>query len=382
MQGSIRQRSEGSWEIIWELSRGADGKRRPRSKTIRGTKKAAQAELRRILTAIENGGYTEPTKITMAEYLDQWLRSAKSRVTGSTFDRYEKIVRCHLVPELGEILLSKLSALHLDSAYRKWEEGGRKDNREGGLSAQSVVHHHRVIRAALGQAVRKHLIPRNVAEDADPPRVPRKEIQSLTEEETVALLAAVKDTPLYLPVLLAVATGCRRGEICGLKWANIDLDRGRLIVSRSLEVAAGAVKLKEPKSGRSRPVPLPAFAVEALRRHKGEQAAHRLLLGPAYEHQDFVVAWPDGKPYHPDYITKAFAKLARSRNLPTTRFHALRHTHASALLRADVHPKVVSERLGHSTIAITMDTYSHLIGGMGEEAARRLDEALRRAGGS
>ena len=260
-------------------------------------------------------------------------------------------------------------------------ESGRKDGR-GGLSAQTVVHFHRILHKALEQAVKWQLVARNVCDAVDVPRPQRHEMKALTEEETTRLLTAARETRLYVPILLAVATGMRRGEILALRWDALDLEAGTLSVSRSLEQTAGNLNFKAPKTDRSRrTVVLPRFAVVALQCHKGEQAKLRLLLGPGYQDHGLVVARADGSPWRPDVFSTEFGVLIRKTEVPPVRFHDLRHSHASQLFRAGIHPKIVSERLGHSGVGITLDTYSHLLPGMQEEAASKLDSAFRAAGG-
>jgi integrase len=238
-----------------------------------------------------------------------------------------------------------------------------------------------VLREALQQAVRWKLLVRNPADAVEPPKVERREMQVLDEHQTKRLLAAVGGTRLYIPVLLAVTTGLRRGEILALRWQDIDLDQGTLAVRRSLEQTRGGNRFKEPKTKKARRVvALPALTTEALRKHKVEQAKARLLIGADYADEGLVCARRHGTPLDPAETTAGFAALIKKADLPKIRFHDLRHSHATQLLRQLVHPKVVSERLGHSTIGITLDVYSHVLPGMQEEAARRIDRALREAG--
>lgn len=375
MQGCIRQRSPGSWQLIWELPRGANGKRQSRSETVRGSKREAEARLREILLSLDNGTYIDKVSLTVAGWLEEWLRLTKSKVAPTTHAGYESYCRQHLMPRLGRLKLAKLTPVHIEGCYTAMLEGGRKDGR-GQLSPRTVKHAHVILHTALARAVRLKLRADNPCDAAEPPRVVEEELHSFTEGQVVALLAAVRDTPLSIAVVLAIATGCRRGELCGLRWSDIDFDGAMLTVRRASQVTKGTVSYKEPKTRRSRrAVPLPSFAVEALRRHKQWQELHHLRVGDAY-----IVTWEDGRPLHPDYISKVFGQTAARLGLPTTRFHALRHTCASVLLKADVHPKVVSEILGHDDVRTTLNRYSHLLPGLAGEAARKLDDAMRRAG--
>ena len=328
----------------------------------------------------DTGEYVEPSKLTVADYLGPWLADyAKPNTSGKTYERYDQIVRTNLNPALGHHPLTKLQPLHIQEFYSTAMTSGRRRG-DGGLSAQTVLHFHRVLHAALGQAVRWQILIRNPAAAVEPPRPQRKEQRVLSEEDTAKLLHLARGTQLWIPVVLAVTTGMRRGEITALDWPHVDLDAATLTVVRSLEQTKGKLTLKIPKTAKGRRViALPSVAVDALRRHKADQGRQRLRLGAAYEDQGLVCARPDGTLWSPGAISSAFQDLMRKAAIPRIRFHDQRHGHATQLLRQGEHPKVVSERLGHTTVAITLDTYSHVVPGLQEQAARRLDEALRKA---
>jgi integrase len=249
------------------------------------------------------------------------------------------------------------------------------------LSAQTVLHHHRVLRQALHQAVRWQLLMRNPADAVDPPRPRRREMQALDDDQIAQLLDAAKGGNHFMPVLIAVTTGLRRGEILALRWQDVDLNKGTLAVRQSLEQTKRfGLRFKEAKTQRSRRVvALPSLLVDALRKHRREQAKHRWALGAAYQDHGLVCPADDGAPQSPDALSAAFPHLVSRAGVPRVRFHDQRYTHATQLLNEGIHPKVVSERLGHSNIGITLDTYSHVLPGMQEEAAQRVDAALRAA---
>ena len=256
---------------------------------------------------------------------------------------------------------------------------GRKDGK-GGLSAQTVLHFHRLIHRALGQAVRWQLLARNPAEAVEPPRPQRTEMRVLEDAQIALLLKSLEGSRLHAPVLLAVSTGLRRGELLGLRWSDVDLERACLTVRCSIEQTKNGIRFKTPKTERSRrAVALPSFTVDMLRAHKREQTEARLKLGPAYQNDDLILPREDGLPWPPDSFSTAFAAFIRRSRLPHVRFHDLRHSHATQLLKQGVHPKIVSERLGHSKVGITLDTYSHVLPSMQEDAARKIDAALRDA---
>ena len=378
MKGHIRQRGKGSWAIVLDLGRDANGKRRQKWHAVHGTKRDAQRELTRLLHEMNTGAYVEPTRMQVRDYLEKWLAHARTKVAGKTYERYGQIVQQHLMPALGHHPLAKLQPLHIQQYYSDALENARLDDK-GGLSAQTVLHHHRVLHRALRQAVQWLLLARNPADAVEPPRPERKQIPTLDEREAAALLASLKDTQLYEPTLIALTTGMRRGELLALRWQDIDLDAGTVSVRQSLQQTREGVTVKEPKSGKGRTVALPAIAVQCLRRVKVKQAEMRLALGPAYQDSGLAFARTDGRMWEPNSFSSAFAAKVRRSGLPHVSFHALRHAHATILLKRGTNPKVVSERLGHARVGTTLDIYSHVLPGMQEEAAQRIDAALKGA---
>ncbi len=377
MKGHIKQRGKNSWSVIIELGRDAKGKRTQKWHTVHGGKRDAERELAKLINAFNSGIYVEPTKLTVSIYLERWLKDyAKSHVSTRTYEWYSELVNKHFIPKLGSINLLKLQPMQIQSYYTAAMESGRSD-KKGGLSAKTVLAHHRVLREALQQAVRWQLAVRNPADAVEPP-IPRPPIHTLLDDkQTGTLLEKARETNIHVAVVLAVSTGMRRGEILAVRWRNIDLEAGRLTVEQSLEESKEGVQFKEPKSRSSRrPVALPKLALVALKSHRATQAAQKLKLGPVYEDNDLVIAMPDGRPWRPSHFTATFKRLVRSSGLPDIRFHDLRHGHATMLLRKGVHAKVVSERLGHSQIGITMDLYSHVTSDLQEEAAHKLDEVF------
>lgn len=379
MTGHIRKRGK-NWAVVIDLGRDANGKRRQRWHTVHGTKDDAERERARLVHEHNTGSYIQPSQITLGEYLLQWLkRRSNSNLTKKTASRYEEIITNNLIPNLGKIKLQKLEPGHIEAYYDKMYECGRKDGR-GGLSRQTVRHHHNLLHKALNDAVTKKLITFNPAAAVERPVPSPSERSILTEEEVAHLLLASKRTRLYLPILIAVTTGLRRGEIFALRWRDVDFDNMRLSVTRSLEQVNDNLYFKGPKTpAGKRSVALPAITADALREHKVKQARVRLKLGPAYEGNGLICARPDGRPWKPDTFSSDYAEFIK--RLPITRvsYHDLRHSHASHLGRYKVPPKVVSERLGHSSIKTTMDLYSHTFLDMQEEAAKATDKALRDA---
>ena len=379
-KGHIRARGPGAWELKYDVGvNPATGSRITKFKTVRGAKRDAQRELRAILTALDGGTYADPSKMSLCQWLLQWLDEAQHIVARKTLQRYREIVELHLIPALGAITLAKLQPVQVQAYYSHALTSGRRDG-TGGLSAQTVVHHDRVLHVALKRARALRLIPTNPTEDVSRPRAERLEIGALEPAESTALLAAARSTRMFPLIFLALGTGMRRGEILGLRWSDVDMDRCTLTVAQSLEQTKAGLRFKTPKTKRSRrTIALSPSLVEEMQAHRARQAAERLALGMGRDPGALVFARIDGDPMQPDSVTKMFARIVARAKIKPISFHGLRHTHATDLLRAGVHPKIASERLGHASIAITMDTYSHAIPGLQEDAAQRIDAALRSA---
>ena len=262
--------------------------------------------------------------------------------------------------------------------YGKALSSGRRDGK-GGLSPASVLYMHRLLKEALQVPVREwRLLTLNPAASIRAPRVKRKNMRALDTAETAALLEVARAYRLFVPVLLAVTCGLRRGEICALRWRNVELSGARQIaVIGSTEQTKAGIREKGTKSGRARTVALTALAIEELRRHKTRQAEELLTVGVRQTDDMYVVAQADGQPLKPNSLTHEFVRFVAGTDLPRVRFHDLRHSHATHLLASGVHPKIAQERLGHATVAITLDLYSHVLPGMQADAASRVDEALR-----
>lgn len=386
-RGTVRLRGPGIWEIKVDRPRARGvGKRSTIYERVHGTRVDAELKLAAIKQALEQETYIDPSKLTVKQWLELWLSDhAKHRVSAKTFERYSQIVRGHLIPALGAHRLRRLEPLHIQTAYAAVLRNGRRRSGKGGkmiehppLSPQTVKHHHRVLSQALKQACRLKLRIDNPAADVDPPRPKRTEMKILDQAQTGTLLRAAEGSWMYVPVLLAVTTGLRRGEVLGLRWRDVDLDRGALSVAQTLEqTRSEGLAFKPPKTDRSRrQIPLVPFTVEPLRAHRARQAGDRLRAGTIWADNDLVCCRADGMPLSPRQVTKSFSILVRRLGFKV-RFHDLRHTHLSQLLAAGVNVKVVSERAGHAGVAITLDVYAHVMPGMQEDAVNRLDAALR-----
>ena len=377
MTGHIRKRGERSWAILIDLPRGPDGKRRRKWHTVHGNKKDAQRKRNELLHQLETGAYVEPTKMTITEFLERWLKHVRSKVGGKTFERYSEIVHKNLIPSLGALRLPQLQPIHIEEFYAEMLESGRK-NGNGGLSPRTVVHFHRVLRAALQQGIKWKFIVINQADAVEPPNVEPKEMNTLDASRTAWLFTAAEGTRLYVPIVLESTLGIRRGEVLALQWSDLNLSTSIATVRRSLQETNEGLKFKSTKSGKGRPVSLLEFTVETLNQHKKEQEKERASFGADYQDNDLVCPLPDGSPWPPDSFSDQFRRFRDKCGLKI-RYHDLRHSHATQLMEQGIHPKIVSERLGHSSVGITLDLYSHVMPGMQEEAAQRLDAVLRGA---
>jgi integrase len=375
MKGHIRERTPGRWAIVIDTRDPTTGKRRRKWHSFAGTKRQAQIESARLISALQGGTYLEPAKITVSAHMERWLEHVRSQVSPKTFERYCGVVRGNILPALGGILVAKLQPAQISEVYAKALSNGRRDGK-GGLSPASVLYMHRLLKEALEVAVSEwRLLSWNPASSIKAPRVKRKNMRALDTAEAAILLDAVREYRLFIPVLLAVTCGLRRGEICALRWRNVGASE--LAIVGSTEQTKAGVREKETKSGRARTVALPMLAIEELGRHKVRQAQELLRLGIPQSDEMYVVAQADGQPLKPNSLTHEFARFIAGATLPRVRFHDLRHSHATHLLASGVHPKIAQERLGHATVAITLDLYSHVLPGMQADAASRVDEALR-----
>ena len=320
--------------------------------------------------------------MTVGDFLQRWLEDyVQHNCAAKTGDRYAEIVRNHVLPVIGCVKLRELKPAHIQELYSLAKRSGRRDGR-GGLSSRTVHHIHRVLTNAFNTGVKWQLLATNPVKAATPPRPESKEMVALSQQQSLQLLDLLEESPLRLPVFLALTTGMRRGELLGLKWGDIDWGRGVVSIKRALKQSRRGLELEKPKTARSaRTIALPPVAIEELRSHKAIQAERRMRLGKAYNDMGLVLAGPDGAFIRPDALSSNFAAFIRRHpELPKVRFHDLRHTHASLLLQAGEHAKVVSERLGHSSVAFTLDTYGHLMPGMEEGAAAKLDGLFGAAG--
>jgi integrase len=372
-EGTITQRRDGRWMAQMTYLNKAG--QRKRLTFYAATRKEAAARLAEAIAEREKGQLPEPDRTTFGQWLDTWLTEyAKPHIRATTYADYESIIRVHVKPELGDIQLRRLRPEHLQRLYNQ--------KTAVGLSPRRVRLIHVVIHAALKQALKNQLIPRNPAEATTLPRQPKREIRVLTPEEEQRFLAALEKERLGALFLLALWTGLRRGELLGLKWQDVDIKAGVLNVRRSLvrvqlEKGETELRFQEPKTAAGRrTVPLPPGIVAALKVHKARQAQERLQAGPCWQNGGLVFCHKDGRPIDPSWVTKNFHRLLKAAKVKDTNFHALRHTFATRLLELGENPKVTQKMLGHSSIEMTLDTYSHVLPSLERQAAEKLEGLL------
>lgn len=379
MKGHIRERSPGHWAIVIEMRDPETGKRRRKWHSFSGTKRQAQDESARLISELKGGKYVEPSKTTVTQFLGRWLEDVRTRVAPKTHERYAQICQKNIGPLLGAVMLAKLRPEQIAEAYAKALSTGRRGG-TGGLSPRTVRQMHAILKSALRQAVTWDILVRNPAAAVKGPKVGRTSMQVYDLDQTAKLIETARGSRVFIPVLLGVLGGLRRGEIAALRWRHIDLAAGQLAVVQSAEQTKAGVRYKEPKTGRGRTIALSGTLATELKAHRLRQVQDLLRLGKRLTEDDFVVTREDGLPLRPHSLGQEWVRfLARHQDLPRIRFHDLRHAHATHLLLSGVHPKVASERLGHSKVGITLDLYSHVLPNMQADAAAIVDGALKAA---
>jgi len=376
-EGTIHKRSDGRWAAQVMLPDGA-------RKTLYGrTRQEVQRDLVALRRSLDLGMPVQrDERVPFATYLADWHSRMRPSVKPLTWARYGELLR-HVSRSLGRVALVKVTPSHVERLYA--------DVLATGLSPTTVHQLHSVLHHALRDAVLKGILARNVAELVDAPTPRRAQVQALTVEQSRALLSAAEGDRLEALLVLALTTGCRQGELLALHWSDVDLDSGVLQVRGTLHrvpgVSVGAksgLVISDPKTSHSRrPVRLCALAVQSLRRHRLHQAEERLAMGDVWDHHDLMFTNSIGRPCEArNVIRKCYEPLLAKAGIPHVKFHALRHSAATLLLSQGVHPKIVAEMLGHTTISMTLDIYSHVTLDMQQEAADTMDRLFRAQGGA
>lgn len=369
LDGSI---IEDTWLVRIFLGRQSDGKRKYFSKTIHGTKKDAQKYLNAKLREKDLGIFVEPGTESLNKYLDRWLTdTAKPRVRETTFEGYEWIVKKYIKKHLGTMRLSQLQGYQIQKFYN--------DLQREGLSARTVRYSHSVLSSALKQAVKWKMIFQNPCDECDLPKMQNAEMKCYSPVEVRKFLETAKTNKHYVLFLLIIQTGMRPEEYLGLQWKDVDLEEGVLSVRRAVKIRkGGGFYFTEPKTNKSRrSIPLSESLVAAMKTHRLNQLTAKMKIRDCYQDNDLVFATEIGTPLLIENLrNRHFEKIRVEAKLPKIRLYDLRHTTATLLLSAGENPKVVSERLGHASIVLTLDTYSHVLPNMQKDATSKLEKMM------
>jgi integrase len=372
MAGQIIDRGKGIWLVRVYLGE-VNGKRKYHNKTIHGNKKDAQAYLNKALREKDTGSFVGQSRETLAAHMDRWLETViRTRVREVTYRDYTDRTRLYIKPALGDLMLHQVSPEKIQQLYTSMLDAG--------LSPRSVLYVHSILRSSLKQAVKWGKIYRNPTELVDLPRQKKEEMKTFTPAEAARFMDAVIYSPWKAYFSLLLSSGMRPSEALGLKWPDIDFEGKKVTVNRSLTRPRGAAwVLDETKTSKSRrTIPLPASVMADLKEHKVNQAAAKLKMKmTGYNDMGFVFAAENGEPMNSaNLLNRHFKPLLKDAGLPDIRLYDLRHTCASLMLAAGINPKVASERLGHSNIVLTLNTYSHVLPDMQEQATEKLEEIL------
>src|SRR5690625_1447035 len=368
MRGHVAKKGN-SYYVVVDLGRDHKNKRKQKWFSGYKRKKDAEKDLPRILNKLQNG-YKEPENMTLEEYFNQWLSRKKRNVQPGTYEHYESYMRTHIIPGLGHLKISKLEHMHIESFM---DEVHEKD-----LSQRSKKHIYRILSSALKNG-RRYGIKDGIMDGIEAPNVDRKEIEYWTQEEVQKFMANLKSKNHAMPIILALATGLRRGEILGLKWSQVDFENKKIYVTKQLKKDEDgnwdiSPQLKTSTSYRT--IDIDDDTIELLKAHQRQQTKDKMKIGSDYIDLDLVCATSTGDTIKPTYLRTVFNRTIEKSGVKKISFPGLRHTHATLLLQNGVHPKVVQERLGHRSIQTTLDTYSHIIPGIQEIAATSIQQSL------
>jgi integrase len=372
IKSSIREQSPGQYSIILDWFDPSSGKRMLKQYFLAGSKEQAQIERRKVISDLVGNTGAIDSKINVGQLFERWLHSVKAKVSPRTHERYAEIARHNLSPLIGQIPLKNLTQVTVSEAYAMALESGRLDG-TGGLAPQTVRHMHRVLHQAMSQAARWRLISENPLDSISPPKASRAAFNVYDLSETRALLAAMRGTNIFMPVLLSVLVGMRRSEISALRWSSIDIDGGLLSVSQAAEQMNNGHQIKALKKSRTRMLSLGPSITRELRYHWIAQQCSFLKAGIHHSIDQFVCAHADGRMMQPTWITHEWLRVIRGTQLPNYRFDDLRHTHAVHLLASGVSPTIASQRLGYSRSGEMLDFYCDFMPNEREGAKGRID---------
>lgn len=375
MKGKVYQdkRSKnGAWYYVVDIGKGSSGKRQQKRKGGFSFKKDAQAALAHVANRINQGNYIEPSKTLYKEYFEEFLANKRQSISSGTYTSYVTYGKIHIIPTLGNIPLSNITPVHIQKLIRELNEKGLTDS--------TVKRIYSVLNNSLNMAVKLDLISKNAATVVDKPKVAKKEMSVWSREELLHFLhVAERQTRYFIAFHIAAFTGMRQGEILGLRWADVDLERGIVSVVQTMSHDGKELKIGAKSTSGNRTISIPIETVVLLRKHRKLQFEEKMKTeaGKIFNAEDLVICTGVGTPTKPRWLVDAYYTILKKSEVPANRFHDIRHTHATMLLEIGEHPKVVQERLGHSSIQLTMDTYSHVTQNMQEHTAIKFAEHLK-----
>lgn len=366
MKGHIEKRAKDSWSVVVYL-----GNNKYKWYTVHGTKTEANDFLIEKLKELKDGTFVNNDKMTLEEYMNYWYETfCIQELSPTTYESYRRNLDKYILKELGKIKLNDLSPLHLQTFYNNCLKIG--------LSKKTITYLHRIIHSALNKAIMWQLLTKNVANNVKPPKPDKYKANILNAKEISKLIAVIKLTYIYIPVMIAIATGMRRGEILGLTWNNIDFRKREINVEQAIYPTKNGLVVLPPKTDNSiRKIAIPRRLVRILKKHKKRQLKYKKTLGNSYIDSDYVCVNSEGKLISPSSLNHKFKDILKENNLPSIRIHDLRHSHASLLLYKGASEKAISSRLGHSTIQITMDLYTHLYNSVNRKVANKVNSFLK-----
>ncbi|MEC3429847.1 site-specific integrase [Bacillus thuringiensis serovar nigeriensis] len=370
MKGSVKKdKKTGKYLYIVDI--GIDpltGKRKQKKKRGFTTKKEAENALTKLLSEVHTGTYVEPSKLSYGEYLQDWFNTKKHSVGIQTAKVLKGYLNSRIIPSLGNIKLTKLTSLHMQNYVNSLRDEGLKRG-----TIEKII---KIIRNSLEHAIDLELITKNVAAKTKLPKVDKEELIVWNEYEVQSFLKAAQDSRYSIVFHTALVTGMRQGELLGLRWKDVDLEKGHLTISQTLSHDGKTFLLGGKTKSSLRKILLPSSTVAKLKKHRAVVLKEKLSQGEEYQDNDLVMCTPSGTPINPANVRRSLNALIKKAAVLKIRFHDLRHTHATLLLAKGVNVKVISERLGHSNIKITLDTYSHVLPTMQEDAVNKIEEIL------
>ncbi|OMD43028.1 site-specific integrase [Paenibacillus odorifer] len=370
MEGSVKKDEEtNKWFYVADVGKKPNGKRNQKKKRGFKTKREAEKALNELLNQVHLGTYVEPSKLLYKDYLKQWLEDKQTKVRASTLQTYSWLVENHIIPSLGQVELAKLTPMLIQQTYTTMMK-------ESKLGSENVQKIHTLVNDSLKRAERWGLIAKNPAALVERPRAEKKEIRIWDMKELNVFLWSARESRYYIAFFLAAWTGMRQGEILGLRWKDIDFDNNTLRVVQTLRHNSTELVSTTKTKASNRNIALSNQTIEALQKHRRRLVKERLHAGEVYNNHDLVVCTAVGTPLNSRNLNRTFYDLIKKAKIRRISFHSLRHTHASLMLASGEHVKIVSERLGHANIRITLDTYSHLLPNMQRDAAQNFDKLM------